>query len=624
MEEGSLPDRPDRPTRPVLRRRGSVKERFNALVDDAKRKEELRQQEIKNSRMTLKHISSVRGRWSEALSNMKVHENKRLEAVKAANKQGYEASGKHIVDNMSRTFDHVYVQKQLSESDRDRVDTRGSQGTLITINKTDAVHTVEAGTAYTVDVSACANQAALMEALLVAEDNELSMQVAIIGGAKEEPRIDVTSLAQLRADNSMVLGFLVDVHKDHEQDSEVYGDYRIDQYLPLTFSGSETSPVRRHSFAAALILQMRITLVPYGGWTFFHTRRKDPSYTIEKRQSKLAGFMIRPAASMVIMDDKSDVSPSSQSRTTSFSVQTSPCLASVEDGVERFGGGRSPTVSTPIAMTTHSEPEEEDLATITAEEARDAVCATAGTWPGEDEYVVVDSEGDMAGLDLAFNITPCLLYHECHKHRMIPSVMLHPDISLLNRRCVVCAWEETQERSPDLAVSAAREGNKALEFVCPDCAVFVCNECAYRGNGVIGSMETEQILLNSEVLFEGGYSTLKEESFGMLEQVGRLLLENPIPIRIEGHINTVKSSGRVLPASSPLIKVYEPGCDGQMLSERRAKMVSMYLQAMGVSDVFLYPVGCGGERPITRVKKDFDLNRYALSLYRLTCYTHIF
>ena len=122
---------------------------------------------------------------------------------------------------------------------------------------------------------------------------------------------------------------------------------------------------------------------------------------------------------------------------------------------------------------------------------------------------------------------------------------------------------------------------------------------------------SNKLELQSEVLFEPGCSTLMNESYGLLEEVARILLDNAIPIRIEGHINTVQSTGRVLPASSPLIKVLERDCNGQMLSERRASTVANYLKSLGVDSSLLHAVGCGGSRPITRRSKNLSQNRSA-------------
>jgi outer membrane protein OmpA-like peptidoglycan-associated protein len=559
--------------------------------------------------MSLKHVPSVKGRWSEALTNSQVQEREKLEAVKASNLKGYNSPGENIVDSMTKTFDNVYIQKRES----DVVDSRISQGTLIVIQKTDTIHTIEAGTAYSVDVTDSGNCDALREALLSSEEKEISMQVGISGSKSNEPRIDVTALAQLRDDGSIVLGFLIDVHKEFEMDPDVYGRYRIDQYLPVSTAVSQISPSRRPSFTASLILQMRIALIPNGGWTFFNKRKEDPTYTIEKRRSRLAGFQIRPVSSVAI--------DSSKSSDHTFTPPLSPCdsepTVSVEEGVNIFTNGK---VGQRCRATLTSSEEDEDLAKISLEDAQPSpvrdpsFMSSPGGSQGDGGYVMVEAAGEVddSQLDIAYDITPCLLYHQCHRHRMIPTVMLHPDTNLLSRSCLVCKWTEMVNGSPEhtASVPGMERDGKTLEFVCPDCALFVCSECAYQGDGVIGSMETRQVVLNSEVLFEGGYSTLLEDSYGLLEQLGRLLLDNPIPIRIEGHINTVKSSGKVLPASSPLIKVYEEGCDGQMLSERRAKMVSMYLEAMGVDSKLLTPVGCGGERPITRVKADLNQNRY--------------
>jgi outer membrane protein OmpA-like peptidoglycan-associated protein len=212
-------------------------------------------------------------------------------------------------------------------------------------------------------------------------------------------------------------------------------------------------------------------------------------------------------------------------------------------------------------------------------------------------------------------VAPCLLYHERHPHRMVPSCVLHPDTELFSRQCSSCFWIESTYCSPDSTRHTSR--GKTLEFVCPECAVFICSECCRRGNGVIGSVQARQLALNSEVLFQPGTSALQEETGGMLTQVGRFLLDNAIPIRIEGHINTVQSSGKVLPATSSQIKVLEEGCDGQTLSERRAVMVGHFLQRMGVDAGQIHTVGWGGSRPLSTEKVKLDRNRY---VFHIACF----
>lgn len=133
------------------------------------------------------------------------------------------------------------------------------------------------------------------------------------------------------------------------------------------------------------------------------------------------------------------------------------------------------------------------------------------------------------------------------------------------------------------------------------------SDCCARESATLTA--GSKIDLPSEVLFEPGSSTLQNESYAILDRVASILQGNPIPVRIEGHINTVQRSGRVLPANSPLIKVVERGCNGQELSERRAQTVAKHLKSLGVNPAMMHPVGCGGSRPLTRDGADLDQNR---------------
>ena len=119
----------------------------------------------------------------------------------------------------------------------------------------------------------------------------------------------------------------------------------------------------------------------------------------------------------------------------------------------------------------------------------------------------------------------------------------------------------------------------------------------------------EKLELNQEILFVPGYSRLAEESFPLLDRVAAFLRKVSAPVRIEGHINTVKDNGTILRSDDPKILVYEDNCTGLQLSERRAAAVSAYLNHRGVPKNFLVPIGCGGERPLTTEKSLLQTNR---------------
>ncbi|MEC7240200.1 MAG: OmpA family protein, partial [Myxococcota bacterium] len=92
-----------------------------------------------------------------------------------------------------------------------------------------------------------------------------------------------------------------------------------------------------------------------------------------------------------------------------------------------------------------------------------------------------------------------------------------------------------------------------------------------------------RIEINESVYFETNRSTIKPESFDLLNEVAELLNKHPevLKVRIEGHTD-LRGSNEF----------------NQALSERRANSVRVYLIGQGVSADRLNSIGYGEERPL--------------------------
>jgi len=85
-----------------------------------------------------------------------------------------------------------------------------------------------------------------------------------------------------------------------------------------------------------------------------------------------------------------------------------------------------------------------------------------------------------------------------------------------------------------------------------------------------------------EILFDTGKSTIKSESQAIIDEIYKLLKENPsLKVSIEGHTDNVGNSE-----------------NNKKLSENRAKAVVDALVAKGINQQRLSAVGHGQERPV--------------------------
>ncbi|MGZ6141961.1 MAG: OmpA family protein [Myxococcales bacterium] len=91
------------------------------------------------------------------------------------------------------------------------------------------------------------------------------------------------------------------------------------------------------------------------------------------------------------------------------------------------------------------------------------------------------------------------------------------------------------------------------------------------------------ILLKDSVHFDTGKDTIKSESFGLLDQVAKLLIDHPEmkKVRVEGHTDNVGNAAY-----------------NKDLSQRRAASAVRYLVSKGVAEARLVAAGYGFEQPI--------------------------
>ncbi len=105
-------------------------------------------------------------------------------------------------------------------------------------------------------------------------------------------------------------------------------------------------------------------------------------------------------------------------------------------------------------------------------------------------------------------------------------------------------------------------------------------------------LESERIRIKNQILFEFGSNKIDPRSFPLLDEVAKVLVENPTvgPVLIEGHTDNVGS------------RAYNID-----LSRRRAKAVEDYLIVKGIAKERLRSDGFGFDRPIA--PNDSALNR---------------
>jgi outer membrane protein OmpA-like peptidoglycan-associated protein len=105
-------------------------------------------------------------------------------------------------------------------------------------------------------------------------------------------------------------------------------------------------------------------------------------------------------------------------------------------------------------------------------------------------------------------------------------------------------------------------------------------------------LESERIRIKNQILFEFGSNKIDPRSFPLLDEVAKVLADNPTvgPVLIEGHTDNVG-----------------PRAFNIDLSRRRAKAVEDYLITKGIAKQRLRSDGFGFDRPI--VPNDSALNR---------------
>lgn len=102
-------------------------------------------------------------------------------------------------------------------------------------------------------------------------------------------------------------------------------------------------------------------------------------------------------------------------------------------------------------------------------------------------------------------------------------------------------------------------------------------------------LTASNVAIMDKVQFETGKADLKEVSFSLLDEVAKVLVENPQveEISVEGHTDSTGSAEF-----------------NRKLSKQRAESVSKYLQKKGVKAARLKPEGFGPDRPIADNETD--------------------
>jgi len=464
-------------------------------------------------------------------------------------------------------------------------------------------------------------------------DNILHPEVGLFSEGDNRPPIEVVSLLYTHEDGTILLTIRMDVLPSHVQDIKSYGHQKVIFYLPLT-TDQENSNIDRK--VGDTLLEFDFDLSPSIGWEEFNRRAEeskpikiDPVAIMKTHNS----FFIKPINYNEIQQQNQSQVPPPQpppppprhhneehENENKKQIPHPPppppppshhnlnsSLSQIDDNLLP----ESPCGSEPILLNSESiEIKQNDQVYDIVIDDSDVnqqqdddndddniQCDEVERNEPDDGYLLLTPTPNSAskvevGLSIVSNFVPSLLYHESHEHRLVPTSVLDSNLDLTKFSCHLCSKSVN------------------LTFVCPECRTFLCLECSQGGNGVKGTIDTKQIELNHEILFKPGYATLLPESSILLNQIGRFLLDNPIPILIEGHINAVQTDGTILSDSSKLLSVYEPNCNGKMLSYKRAEKVSLYLQSLGISSSLLQVEGLGGSRPITRNKKELNKNRY--------------
>lgn len=107
--------------------------------------------------------------------------------------------------------------------------------------------------------------------------------------------------------------------------------------------------------------------------------------------------------------------------------------------------------------------------------------------------------------------------------------------------------------------------------------------CPVSVDEPVVEIESERLSLKDSIQFDSGRDTIKRQSFKILDQIAKLILDHPElkRIRVEGHTDNIGSASY-----------------NKDLSERRATSVVRYLAEKGVARGRLVAAGFGFEKPV--------------------------
>lgn len=143
----------------------------------------------------------------------------------------------------------------------------------------------------------------------------------------------------------------------------------------------------------------------------------------------------------------------------------------------------------------------------------------------------------------------------------------------------------TTPGTPELDGCTDRDGDEVPDNSdrCPDVAGPPENDGCPYGNEPLVEVESDRIRIKGNITFETGSARIQPQSFPLLDEVYRVLNQNPTlgPVLIEGH--TDNRGGRALNLD---------------LSNRRARSVVEYLVKKGIAQQRLQSRGFGFDRPV--------------------------
>lgn len=140
-------------------------------------------------------------------------------------------------------------------------------------------------------------------------------------------------------------------------------------------------------------------------------------------------------------------------------------------------------------------------------------------------------------------------------------------LPILLSLCACSMVEVKQDPFPALEVEAKRPPKKPGRVVLTDSAIEI----------------------REKVMFETGSAAILSQSYGLLDEVGAILVDNPqiAMIDVEGHTDSVGGAGM-----------------NKKLSKERARAVVKYLAKAGVQRSRMKAKGYGPERPIADNESD--------------------